>query len=957
MTTDTISANTRELPGSVKPLPDPPQPSESAWTFVEDLQKPLWRKVVWISRETRKGEVSLASGIRMEIAFKDPEMLLATAYDDLRAFLEAHGIEQSGSYRLVFCRNPALAPEAYRISIGVTMCEIAARDTEGLRRAIFFLEDEMLRLEGPFLPLGTIERAPVIRTRISRCFFGPIHRPPKNRDELTDEVNYYPDEYLNRLAHEAVNGLWLTVHFDEVCRSAVLPETGRNPELRLNKLRQTVAQCARYGIKIYLFTNEPIPLWPNGPVGKAHPELLGNIHGDRQRHYFCTSSQTGQAYLEEALYNLFTDVPGLGGIIDITIGEGGTHCCSGLITSNTCPRCSKRDPHEVFREAVDAMRKGMYAANPEAEFISWPYGQYTAWGDHETVASAGRLPTGVTLLHNFESSAEAEQCGRLHKIQDYWLSFIGPSQLFVDCAKAAVGQGNRMAAKLQVGCSHEVATVPYVPVPGHLYRKYKSLHELGVSTVMQCWYFGNYPGLMTRAAGELSFAPLPASEEEFLLGLASRDWGAFASEVVHAWKYFQEGYSSFPLNHVFGWFGPVHDAPTWPWYLEPVDLGISPSYLLAAPSGDRFGECFAYTHSISDILELTRKMADEWERGAAILRRLRPAFVENEERRKDIGVAMALGIQFESAANMLEFYALREELPYVSSEEGMAHLARMRFLVLRELERDEELLALCEDDSRLGFHSEAEGYKYFPAKIRWRMAQLGKVLEHGFPKLKAELLTGNPLWPQYTGRQPKGVIYSCHSVSEAPAIDGDPTGPVWNLLESEELSFAEYWPLGEPRDEADPAKFGLRASWKACRHRDALYLGVECYQMDPGGEVEESDDILRVLVAPRRLWPAHAYQVSSKGSKHLWKYPVPSSEGWDAATRSSAVGWSATLRIPFSILSEEDLFDRPLRIDVERVVKRGTTLIKQSWIKRNPWPHRLVFATANPADMGWLILS
>jgi hypothetical protein len=194
--------------------------------------------------------------------------------------------------------------------VGRDRCEILAGDTEGIRRGIFFVEDEMLRAGGPLLKVGTVERRPVIRTRISRCFFGPIHRPPRNRDELTDDVNYYPDEYLNRLAHEGVNGLWLTIHFAEICPQTVIPEYGRDPGPRLNKLRQTVARCARYGIKIYTYCNEPAPIMPDSEVAKAHPELVGHERWGNHR-YFCTSNPTALAYLEEAMHNLFTEVPGL----------------------------------------------------------------------------------------------------------------------------------------------------------------------------------------------------------------------------------------------------------------------------------------------------------------------------------------------------------------------------------------------------------------------------------------------------------------------------------------------------------------------------------------------------------------------------------------------------------------------------------------------------------------------
>ena len=60
-------------------------------------------------------------------------------------------------------------------------------------------------------------RTPWLTNRISRCFFGPIKRPPHNRDELMDDVDYYPDGYLDTLAREGVNGLWITISLWQLC--------------------------------------------------------------------------------------------------------------------------------------------------------------------------------------------------------------------------------------------------------------------------------------------------------------------------------------------------------------------------------------------------------------------------------------------------------------------------------------------------------------------------------------------------------------------------------------------------------------------------------------------------------------------------------------------------------------------------------------------------------------------
>ena len=72
------------------------------------------------------------------------------------------------------------------------------------------------------------------------------------------------------------------------------------------------------------------------------------------------------------------------------------------------------------------------------------------------------------------------------------------------------------------------------------------------------------------------------------------------------------------------------------------------------------------------------------------------------------------------------------------------------------MENDAELLELCRYDSRLGFHSEAEGYKYYPDKIRWRVVQLEHLLQSGIPTLRGSVERGEAIHPEFDGRQPNG---------------------------------------------------------------------------------------------------------------------------------------------------------------------------------------------------------
>ena len=118
-----------------------------------------------------------------------------------------------------------------------------ASDTEGIRRAIFHLEEPIAAADGPFLSPGVTRKRPWLKNRIARCFFGPINRPPLNRDELMDDVDYYPDAYLDRLAHEGMNGLWLSIEWKDITKTS-FRDPSPDMERRLAKLRRTVETCA-----------------------------------------------------------------------------------------------------------------------------------------------------------------------------------------------------------------------------------------------------------------------------------------------------------------------------------------------------------------------------------------------------------------------------------------------------------------------------------------------------------------------------------------------------------------------------------------------------------------------------------------------------------------------------------------------------------------------------------------
>ena len=307
-----------------------PLPPQSEWGFIEDIKSPLEYHFD-DSRGCDAGENKdcLANGVRIVMEFTGtvPE----TAFKSLRRVLNAKGIpETDNGYPLIFRDAADFEHEEFELATAPESAVIRAKDTDGIRRGVYALEDQICAAAGKALMPCAMRKKPFVKHRISRCFFGPTYRPPFFIDELTNDIDYYPEEYLNKLAHEGVNGLWLTVYLRDY-PTAIMPGHGKDAEKRYAKLKQVAQKCLAYGIRIYLFMSEP-KIWGTEyftlPESDAalHPELIG-FH-IRKWGFFCTSTDAGKQYFRDTVGGLFSHVPELGGIINIMYGEDNGCCVS-----------------------------------------------------------------------------------------------------------------------------------------------------------------------------------------------------------------------------------------------------------------------------------------------------------------------------------------------------------------------------------------------------------------------------------------------------------------------------------------------------------------------------------------------------------------------------------------------------------------------------------------------------
>ena len=358
-------------------------------------------------------------------------------------------------------------------------------------------------------------------------------------------------------------------------------------------------------------------------------------------------------------------------------------------------------------------------------------------------------------MQNFDDRGFAEQLGKERQAMDYWLSYVGPSELFETTAESTWIYGKELWAKMQICCSHEIATLPYIPSPAHVYGKMKGAHHLGVRGVMECWYFGNYPCLMSKAAGELAFLhdyDSADARRRFLRRLASILYGGSSADLImRAWTHFERGYSKYPLNIMFSYYSPAHDAPVWELSLKPKNFSPSRSWLLLdRPDGDRICDSLLVTHTMDEAITLFSAMKEEYKAGMDLLSSLDR---QGDGALADLySVSGALDVLAQSTLNILTFYKLRDQLG-CGEEKPKEILDKMRQIVLDEIALDRKMIALCEKDSRLGYHSEAEGYKFFPEKMRHRMATLEALLATEFEEVEARIEKGLPPLAYYLGEE------------------------------------------------------------------------------------------------------------------------------------------------------------------------------------------------------------
>lgn len=554
----------------------------------------------------------------------------------------------------------------------------------------FFTSEMLHPAEEPFQFAALYHARPLPEKKskgTSTFEFNFIHSYAASCGDVLGEAEHHdpvPENLMAQYQSLGIKGVWFHALLYLLCPIPGAEKFSLNWEKRLDNLKKIVARCKKYGIRIYLYLNEPRCMPEEFYSLKPH---WRGIHTRNASANCTTRTPEVLAYLEQALENLFTAVPDLGGILTITMSENCTNChCDAA--SEKCPSCRNVPPEKIIADINAAMERGMHKAAPEAEMIiydwAWKSSPADQHPEHFKKAVMERLPKNKHVHINCVSEWGLHTCvgGVPGYLTDYSISQVGPSPESVTTWRNALELGLGTVAKVQINNSWELSAIPVLPVPYLIREHLDNLRKAGVRGVMLSWTLGGYPG------GNLEL--LDHTPEECA---AMRFSPENAALVCKAWRLFSDGFRNFPFNVSVVYNYPGNAGPKNRLYLKPTGYR---STMVGFPYDDLRSWRGIYPEDIFE--DQFKKLTGLWKEGLDILTALRPGITaaEKEAFEEIDSSARAAYCHLRSAYLQIRFTAARNN---GFDKKIMALCAR------EELALALELHALARKDSRIGFEA------------------------------------------------------------------------------------------------------------------------------------------------------------------------------------------------------------------------------------------------------------
>jgi hypothetical protein len=426
---------------------------------------------------------------------------------------------------------------------------------------------------------------------------------------------------------------------------------------------------------------------------ERRPEIKGaESHG---LYAMCTTPPMVRDWITGSLAHVFERVPDLGGVFSINMSENFTNCFSKS-HPETCPRCSRRKSWEVVGEVLEAIRAGVRQSSKNADVIAWDWG----WPDDLCRELIPKLRPDMRLLSVSEWSTPIERGGVQTQVGEYSISVVGPGPRAKANWQRARQAGVSSMAKTQFNNTWEISAVPYIPVGNLVAEHCSRLVRSRISGIMPSWTLGGFPSPNLEIAKEFYFAPAPSP--------GHGTWAAF-SRAFELYPYSVAIYT-IPTQH-----GPAN-------LLRAKPTGLKNSMILF-PQDDYKSWSGKYPPRVA-FREFSR-MAAQWQAALGDYRRAMAiaAAEGRQDAMEDLAIAETCGIHFQSTANQLEFYILRDGEPSAEAK------ARMRELARQEIDLAVRLYPLAKRHSVIAYEA-SNHYYYRPTDLLEKIVNCRYLLDH-----------------------------------------------------------------------------------------------------------------------------------------------------------------------------------------------------------------------------------
>lgn len=440
-------------------------------------------------RSAKADELEILNGVVIEIG-STQDIVVKTAAEDFVDFLKVSmgvdaSVSCSGNHSAPGSITLALASESgfdlkeaegYKgFCIQVTdRVNVYGYDGRGIAAALYYMEDMMCLAKAPVLKLGQIRKKPMMSPLMVHSGYG---------------LDDFPDEHLNRIAHEGRDAILVFTWDVNKCHTGYLD------------FNDLIARAARYGLDVYAYSFL---------VGGPHPDEEG-----AEEHYTNTYGR------------LFRECPGLKGVTMVgEVCEFKSH--DPHVSKFRCRDKMTDDlpdgkiwpgwyPCEDLPQWVSLVSKCVRREKPDADIVLWSYN----WGfqpEEARVRLIENLPTDITVQATFEMY-DYKQLGDVKSaVSDYSLAFVGPSPYFVSEAKAAKRRGIRLYAMTQAaGLTWDFGSIPYEPMPYQWLRRYEkmreAIHKWDLRGGMDNHHHGFYPSIITKFSKHAFLSPEEPLEE------------------------------------------------------------------------------------------------------------------------------------------------------------------------------------------------------------------------------------------------------------------------------------------------------------------------------------------------------------------------------------------------------------------------------------------------------------